>query len=271
MSAGVSFEYQTESIRTAALTLEYFLVPWDTKIFGVPVAQIADLRVLEPTQAARDYERFLAWCTEKQIAFCACRVPAERLADSMFLEERGFRFVELNYLPQLTGLQQLRTSDEGIEVAPAQDGDRAALKDIATHTFRHGRFHQDPRIDPRLGDRRYGVWLDNAFVSSTQRVLKCSFDGELVGFFVVEQREQGHCYWSLNGLAPGREGRGLGQARVALDAALAPRRGRAHRQHEHLLPQRTGAQSVRDARVPLSCADHHAAVVPRWAASLTQA
>jgi RimJ/RimL family protein N-acetyltransferase len=211
VSAEVSFEHQIESLRTEGLTLDYFLVPWDTRIFGVPVAQIADLRVLEPKQAARDYERFIDWCTEKQVAFCACRVPAERLADSMFLEERGFRFVELNYLPRLTGLQELHTSDEGIEVALAEDSDRAPLKEMATHTFRHGRFHQDPRIDPRLGDRRYGVWLDNAFASAHQRVLKCSRDGDLVGFFVVEYPEQGHCYWSLNALAPGLGGRGLGK------------------------------------------------------------
>jgi RimJ/RimL family protein N-acetyltransferase len=207
----VSFEYRTESIRTDALTLDYFLVPWDTQIFGVPVAHIADLHVLEPLRAAHDYERFLEWCTQKRIAFCACRVPAERLSDSMFLEERGFRFVELNYLPQLTGLQQLRTSDEGIAVAPADERDRAILTAMAAQTFRHGRFHQDPRIDPRLGDRRYGAWLNNAFESSNQRVLKCSLDGEIVAFFVVENREQGHCFWSLNGLAPGRGGRGLGK------------------------------------------------------------
>jgi RimJ/RimL family protein N-acetyltransferase len=207
----VNFEYQVESIRTRALLLDYFFVPWDTAILGVPVAQIADARVLDSTQAAHDYEPFVHWCRARRIALCACRLPAERLADSMFLEERGFRFVELNYAPRLTGLQELRTTDEGIRVAAAEEGDRAMLRDMATRAFRHGRLHQDPRIDPRLGDRRYGKWLDNAFASSHQRVLTCALDGQIVGFFVVENREQGHRFWSLNGLAPGWEGQGLGK------------------------------------------------------------
>jgi RimJ/RimL family protein N-acetyltransferase len=207
----VSFEHRVESIRTEALALDYFLVPWDTEILGVPVAQIADARVLEATQAALDYERFVDWCRERRIAFCACRLPADRLVDSMFLEDRGFRFVELNYLPRLTGLQRRDTSEQGIAVAAAVESDRPALREMATRVFRHGRFHQDPRIGPHLGDRRYGAWMDNAFASPEQRVVKCSLDGQIVGFFVIEERGQGHCFWSLNGLAPGLEGKGLGK------------------------------------------------------------
>jgi RimJ/RimL family protein N-acetyltransferase len=206
----MSFAYETESIRTAALKLDHFVVPWDTQIFGVPVAQIAELRVLEPVQAAHDYERFEDWCRRQRIALCACRLPAERLADCMFLEDRGFRFVELNYLPRLTGLQSLHTRDGGVEVAVADDGDRAPLADIAARTFRHGRYHQDPRIDPALGDRRYRAWMENAFTNPSQQVLKCLLDGRIVGFFVVENPEPKHCFWSLNGLAPGLQGQGLG-------------------------------------------------------------
>ena len=54
----MSFEYTTRSIRTPALQLDYFLVPWDTEILGVPVAQISELRVIDPAAAARDYEEF---------------------------------------------------------------------------------------------------------------------------------------------------------------------------------------------------------------------
>lgn len=207
----MDFEYHLESIRTEALNLDFYLVPWDSRILGVPVAQIADIRVAEPVRAARDYQSFLDWCARERIALCACRLPADRLADSMFLEERGFRFIELNYLPRLAGLQQRATSDEGVSIARADDRDRAPLADMAARVFRHGRFHDDPRIGAKLGDRRYTAWLENAFTSPHQRVLKCSLDGQIAGFFVVEGRENGHCFWSLNGLAPGNEGRGLGK------------------------------------------------------------
>ena len=98
-----------------------------------------------------------------------------------------------------------------LQVAPATPQDRELLADMAAQVFRHGRFHQDPRIDPALGDRRYRTWMWNAFERPTQRVLKCLLDDAVVGFFVVESPQPGHCFWSLTGLAPGLQGRGLGK------------------------------------------------------------
>lgn len=207
----MSFEVAPRSIRTAALQLDYFLVPWDTEILGVPVAQIGELRVTDPTGAARDYDQFERWCTQERIGLCSCRVPAERVADCMFLEERGFRWIELNYLPRLEQLQSHSWPQDTLQVAAATAQDREPLADMAAQVFRHGRFHQDPRIDPALGDRRYRAWMRNAFERPTQRVLKCLLDGVVVGFFVIESQEPGHVFWSLTGLAPGLQGRGLGK------------------------------------------------------------
>lgn len=211
MSGTLNFSYETESIRTAALRLDYYVVPWDTQIIGAPVAQICELRVTDAVQAARDYQSFADWCVQRQIVLCSCRLPADRLSDSMFLEERGFRFVELNYTPRLAGLQALRFATEDIHVQQAQAQDRELLADMAQQVFRHGRFHQDPRIDPQLGDRRYRAWMANSFTRPSQRVLKCLRDDAVVGFFVVEFPEPTHCFWSLSALAPGLQGAGLGK------------------------------------------------------------
>ena len=211
MSGAPQFEFRTESIRTPALELDYYLVPWDTQILGVPVAQIAELRVLDAAPAARDYESFAQWCTSQRIALCACRVAASRLVECMFLEERGFRFIELNYLPRLDGLQALQIADQGVHIEQAAASDQNLLADMAAQVFRHGRLHQDPRIDPALGDRRYRTWMTNAFSHPRQTVLKCLIDGAIVGFFVVEYPAPNHCFWSLIGLAPGLAGRGLGK------------------------------------------------------------
>jgi ribosomal protein S18 acetylase RimI-like enzyme len=129
----------------------------------------------------------------------------------MFLEARGFRFIELNYLPRLENIQSRSFDASGINVIAAELADRDALAEMASQVFRHGRLHQDPRIDPELGDRRYRVWMTNAFQHPKQSVLKCMLDGAIVGFFVVEFPEPRHCFWSLIGLAPGLQGRGLGK------------------------------------------------------------
>lgn len=207
----MNFEYRSESIRTPALQLEYYLVPWDTQILGVPVAQISALQVADPAQGALDFAPFEAWCAQQRIELCACRLPLDRLAESMFLETRGFRFVELNYTPQLTGLQALQLHEQNVLIEPAAAEDSVALAIMAEHAFRHGRLHQDPRIDPALADRRYRIWLENAFTHPGQQVLKCIVDGTIVGFFVIESRAARHCFWSLTALAPEQQGRGLGK------------------------------------------------------------
>lgn len=207
----MNFDYQLQAIRTPALALDYYLVPWDSEIFGQPVAQVSELRVIEPSQAAIDYRAFANWCEQERIQLCACRLPADRLSDSMFLEERGFRFIELNYLPRFTDLQGGQFQSGDISVVPAADADRTTLEDMAAQVFRYGRLHQDPRVDPALGDRRYRIWMSNAFTHPRQRVLKCVLDGAIVGFFVVESPEPQHRFWSLVGLAPGLQGQGLGK------------------------------------------------------------
>lgn len=207
----MNFDYRLETIRTPTLTLDYYLVPWDSEILGQPVAQLKELHVIEPKQAAIDYQGFADWCERENIQLCACRLPADRLRDSMFLEQRGFRFIELNYLPRLENLQSGQFAANDIVVMPADSADRTTLSDMAAQVFRHGRLHQDPRIDPALGDRRYRVWMTNAFEQPHQQVLKCVLDGNIVGFFVVEFPQPRHCFWSLIGLAPGQQGKGLGK------------------------------------------------------------
>lgn len=207
----MKFDFTLESIRTPALELDYHLVPWDSEIFGAAVAQISRVEVQDAAYAALDYQQFVDWRSRHDVQFCACRVPHDRLAESMLLEADGFRFIELNYLPHLTDLQSRQFENLGIEIAPAVESDRETLADMAAKVLRHGRLHQDPRINPALGDKRYHVWMTNAFSRPTQTALKCMLDGRIVAFFVVERPEPSHCFWSLVGLAPGLQGRGLGK------------------------------------------------------------
>lgn len=205
------FEYSIDTIRTPALHLDYHLVPWDIDILGKPIAQISEVRVSDAREAKRDIQPFLQWCAHQGIELCSCRIPASAMVESMFLEECGFRFVELNYQPILTGLQERLAITTDIRVELAAVDDRGTLADMAAEVLRHGRLHQDPRIDPALGSKRYRAWMINAFEHPRQRVLKCSLDEAIVGFFVVEYPEPTRGFWSLIGLAPGMQGRGLGK------------------------------------------------------------
>ena len=205
----MNFEYQTHRIETPALSLSYFQVPWDTEIFGFPVAQISEISAHDPVRASADLAPFLDWLRDMRLA--SCRLPHDRLRESMLLEDAGFRFVEMVLHPHLTDLQAQTFADQGLSVELAEAADLPSIEAIAVSAFGYERFHIDPRLDPALADRRYRVWVQNSYGHPNQRLLKISEGEQIVAFFVTETRPDGDCYWHLTAVAPSFQGRGYGK------------------------------------------------------------
>lgn len=198
-----------ELIDTENLLMEFFQVPWDTEIFGFSVAQISRIELREQG-ACVDFADFEQQREGIGARLVSCRLPHGQLTESMFLEDRGFRFVEMAYSPELDNLKQLDWSDESLEIARADPVDLLEIEKIAGQAFQNERFHVDPRLNPGLGNKRYQVWVKNASSHATQRLYRISDGGELVAFFVTEHLPDGTCYWHLNAVAPLHQGRGYG-------------------------------------------------------------
>ena len=190
--------------------MDYFLVPWDTAILDRSVAEISRFEVFEPERARVYYARFEEWCNLQNIDLCSCRIGHDQLVESVFLQEHGFRFIELNYHPEFRDLQKRHLSDESVEIRKAKEEDKETLAQMAATIFEHGRFHQDVSLGAAIGNERYKTWLINSFVHPAQIVYKCLIDGKIAGFFVVEYSDNNQCNWVLIGLAPGVQGRGIG-------------------------------------------------------------
>lgn len=207
--AVVNFEYELEQMRSPSLTVEYFKVPWDTEIIGHPVVEIASLAVVEERTAHSEFSKFAGWLRSEDVHLCSCRIKHDRIQEIALLQEFGFTFIELNYRPEIADLpsQELPLSD--VDIATASSDDVGYLVDLAGKTYEYGRFHQDVRLGPDIGNRRYGIWMRNAFSRPTQEVLKCLIDGRLAAFFVVEHSPGDHCHWALVGMTPDFVGRGM--------------------------------------------------------------
>lgn len=206
------FDYESVVESESGARLEYFLVPWDTEIFGFSVAQIANLEVESRGAEEPLFNRFDAWCVDQGIRFSACRLAQSALLESEAVQDRGFRFVELNYRPFLDRLssRDLPPADPEIRFVGAGDEDADELVDCAGRIFQYGRFHQDPLFDRDLANRRYSVWMRTAFSLNDQRVIRCARGEETVGFFVIEDPSPDESFWSLIGLAPEFQGGGWG-------------------------------------------------------------
>src|SRR5438105_3564962 len=113
-------------IDTPALHLEFSLVPWDTEILGAPVGQITEIACADPQSAVVDFARFEHWRDELGVRLVSCRLMHDRLNESMLLEQRGFRFVEMVYRPQLSAVHEATFPEDDLEISPATDSDLPA-------------------------------------------------------------------------------------------------------------------------------------------------
>jgi hypothetical protein len=218
------FSYVEERTENLALEMTYHLAPWDEPVFHGNTASIASIQVRMEKEAPAAFEEFRIWCHRKKAKLVSCRLPHDQLTECGFLEQQGFRFIELNYRPILAGLSGF-TEDPEITVSKALPEDSKEISGIAAEIFTTGRLHVDPLVGPEIGNRRYGLWAANAFHHPGQRVLKCQIDGRIVAFVVVEQPTPASRFWSLVGLAPGLAGKGLGLRAWKAVLALHHREG----------------------------------------------
>jgi len=194
----------------AGAVLECSLVPWDSEIFGCPVAQISRVELGEDAQSVKLLDAFETWCTSRDVRLVACRLDHMQLRESMALEERGFRFVEMVFGPRFDRFSGIPAPRHVLQVANAREADVEVIEKVAYASFTTGRFLLDHRLPSELSKRRYATWVRTSFESSGQTVLKAEADGELVGFFIVEHRPDQSVYWHLTAIAPNWQGRGMG-------------------------------------------------------------
>lgn len=204
------FSYVEERSESPALSITYHLTPWDEPIFGGNTAAIASIHVRIEEDAAATFESFLEWCMRNHTKLVSCRLAQDQLTECGFLERQGFRFIELNYRPIVRDLGRF-SDDPEITIRHALPEDSREVSGFAEQIFATGRLHVDPQVGPEIGNRRYGVWAENAFRNPNQTVLKCLMDGRTIAFFIVEQPSPASRFWSLVGLAPGLAGHGLGR------------------------------------------------------------
>jgi ribosomal protein S18 acetylase RimI-like enzyme len=201
--------YQTRVEKDGA-AIEYSLVPWDSDIFGFPVAQIGRIELDDGADGERVLHEFDAWCTDQKVRLASCRLDHLQLRESMALEAIGFRFVEMVYVPRFESFESIAAPRHAIQVAEATPDDLPSIEEVAQSAFTTGRFLLDWRLPPELSKRRYATWVRNSFDGPEQSVLKAEVDGALVGFFIVEQRPDRSVYWHLTAISPEWQGKGLG-------------------------------------------------------------
>jgi hypothetical protein len=164
------------------------LIPWDSGIFGFPVARYRPaLPAPSPGSASRLAGAFRHWSDEHAIGLWTCDVPAANSFWRTCLPDLGFHLVDFALRTTLLNLQQTAIPEARAELRLAAADDHQAIEQIASTSFQHGRYHADPLFPRYLADRRYRLWMKNALErpASTDQVYVLIHLGEVKGFYHV--------------------------------------------------------------------------------------
>lgn len=203
--------YLTGCIDTPRLHLAWSEAPWDSAVFGYSVLQIDRLECRSP-EALHDITPFILARDRIDCGLVSCRLNHQLLKESIFLEDVGFRFIEMLYQPEFIDLQAASHlgDNQDLDIDIATLSDLSEILHIARKAYGNERIHMDPRLPSAIGDIRYQNWVKNTFKHPTQRTYVLRDGEKLVAFFIIENLASGRCYWHLNAVNPVLQGNGYG-------------------------------------------------------------
>jgi len=188
-------------------------VSWDSEVFGFRVAQISKLEISHEVvgQSSDLAPQLLSWVSKHRISLISCRLPADNLAESAWLEKLGFRFVETVLHPYLDLNLSEMPGESEVGVRRVRAADHVEIERVASKAFRYERYHADPYVDSKKADLRYRNWIRSAINAKSEELLALTFgDEQLIGFFLVKV-ENDKVDWLLTAIAPEFQGVGLGR------------------------------------------------------------
>ena len=186
-SIRTGFELTYEQISPDPTLGEAAVIPWDSAIFGFPVA------TFRPGVGEFSRERLelfrstiTKWLDTRNISVCSSFLAPTDSFWRQVLPRAGFEFVDLS-LQVSVPLASAKLPPLRTPVRPALPQDHAAIETIASESFSHGRYHADPRFPKLLADRRYSQWVRNALHNPSEfdRIYVLELGGRVEGFHHV--------------------------------------------------------------------------------------
>lgn len=184
---------------------------WDSRFFGVEIAQVAGGRLDAAGAAAVD-----RWCAERRIA-CLYFLADELGASTAFAERAGFRLVDVRV--ELAHALAPPPAAPDPRIRPAVGGDVPALRAIARTSHRDSRFYRDERFRRDRCDALYETWIDKSCNGGAAAVLVADVDDRVAGYVTCERPTASAGRIGLFAVAEAERGRGVGRALVG--SALA--------------------------------------------------
>ena len=189
----------------------FYIVPWDTEIFGFPVAQVKSWSI----QDMSDLDGLVnsLYRTLKNEGVRVVTAKLDNVEDTFLLLnnllKKGFDFIETTIEPYAK-LVQVKEYDKPVPLKRATLDDKEAIKNLAREAFAKDRFHVDSRFPRDKADYRFHYWVENSFKHNELIYVLRSSTGDIQGFFISKEIDKNEIYLSLAGVRKDLQGRGYG-------------------------------------------------------------
>jgi len=151
------------SLQHEGARLQARLTPWDERALGFATAEITGLDAESAGSASHLLAQAEAWASDLGVRYLFGRVDGNAHLLRGALLAGGFQFVETSLTVSRSGMGNLPPVPRGMlpTLRPAVADDIPLLRGIAHDDFGHGRFLEDPAIDPARARQRTANWIED--------------------------------------------------------------------------------------------------------------
>ena len=158
------------------------LTPWDERALGMRTAELVRLDVETREAGTAVLEQAELWCAGHGVRYLFGRFDAASAPAKAAVLEGGHAIVECSLTLARNGFNDLPAVPMRMRpgLREVMDADIAELERIAYDDFHHGRFLEDPAIDPTLAARRRANWIGDLVRQGLARTAELG--GRVIGF-----------------------------------------------------------------------------------------
>ena len=172
-------------------------LPWDSKIFNIPMASITEF-IVDPDKGAKYeigktlLEKAIYWARQNRYKFLLCKTYSDDIKNIHILENQGFSLVDtlLDYVVDFrkTPFEKIpiQSSSEDITIRYALPDDEYELALLAKDSFQNhfGRYHSDPHFSKEQAIEVYAEWMRSSLHGYADYFVVAEIEGRIAGLSI---------------------------------------------------------------------------------------
>ena len=168
---------------------DWRLTPWDKRAFGLETSEILNIKFTDKLEGL--FELIDKENIKNNIALSFFRHDSndqqlKRIATSKKFFITEFSLYAYNY--DLSNIKKSRLNLDFMLLKKDNIKEVNEVKEIASTSFCHGRFHEDPIVGLELAQKRYNFWIDDLIDSTNVYYFKIK--NKVAGFFCYKVSDE---------------------------------------------------------------------------------